>query len=106
MYVVMILFATSICAGEVHIGGASGQECAPFFCDQSPVSQRKCCYYAVNLLNIQYYSEQPVSLSVYGDAPINISLAVEWITNSTVHYPTDLSPYINRIPTNPIGWVS
>ena len=45
-------------------------------------------------------------LSVYGDSPINISLAVEWVTNSTAHYPTDLGAYIERTPTNPIGWVS
>ena len=106
MHVVTILFAISIRAGEIHIGGASDQECVPFFCDLSPISQRKCCYYVVHQLSREYYSEQPVSLSVYGDAPISISLAVEWITDSTVHYPTDLSPYIDRIPTNPIDWVS
>ena len=93
--------------GEIHIGGANTQECVSFNCDSIPFPERKCCYYNNWSPSLSYSRRfvTPISLSVYGDAPISYSLSVEWITDSTDHYPTDLG-LMNNSRIDPNVWVS
>lgn len=96
------------CIGEVHIGGAGGRECAPFHCDVTPLTERKCCYYNIWAPrdNDEQRRSNPMSLRVYGEPPINYTLSVEWVTERADHYPTDLGPYIETHSTDPTAWVS
>ena len=69
--------------------------CNPFFCQS--FRGGKCCRRSWSpLTSFQDRRGHPYRLIVYGDEPIEISHDIEWVTNDTVHYPTDLGVFVTR----------
>ena len=81
-------------SGEIHIGGDE-ERCPPFFCHL--FRGEKCCrqhWYPYSTTSDRL--QHPFRLIVYGDEPIEVTHEQEWVTNYTLHYPTDMEVFVTR----------
>ena len=81
-------------AGEIHMGG-DDPRCNQFFCQN--FRGEKCCKRTWSpFSSLSERRGHPYRFIVYGDEPIEITHDTEWVTNDTVHYPTDLGVFVTR----------
>lgn len=68
--------------------------CSTFACHT--FGDGKCCSPQVwkPIYNQNVRLSWPQKLSIYGEGPIELSLTVEWSTDSSYHYPSDVQAYI------------